>query len=135
MVGGSYGRYSIDDVKAGESVLRASREQRIDIPRQTLHDQINGKVVHGTKPGPKPLLSIAEETELLRSKSTGAPTKKRKTTAESIRHFIICWAWLSSRSAGAAPVGKDGEPEVSINSDECCVCFCTFKEDRREGTG
>ena len=50
MVGGSYGRCSIDAVKAGESVLRASREQRIDIPRQTLHDQINGKVVHGTKP-------------------------------------------------------------------------------------
>ena len=55
---------ALDAVKEDESVFRASREQGIGIPRQTFHDQINGKVVHGTKPGPKPLLSFAEETEL-----------------------------------------------------------------------
>ena len=27
-------------------------------------DGVKGKVVQGTKPGPKPLLSIADETEL-----------------------------------------------------------------------
>ena len=40
-----------------------------------------------------------------------------------------------SSSAGVASVGKDGEPGVSNISDECCVYFCRFQEDRREGTG
>ena len=55
---------ALNAVKEGERVLRASREH--GVPRQTLRDQINGKVVHGTKSGPKPLLSNAEETELLK---------------------------------------------------------------------
>ena len=34
------------------------------MPRQTLGDRVSGKVVHGTKPGPKPFLTSVEENEL-----------------------------------------------------------------------
>jgi len=34
-------------------------------PQSTLHDQISGKVSHGDKPGPKPLLTAAEESEFV----------------------------------------------------------------------
>ena len=53
---------ALDAVKNGESVLRAAREH--GVPRQTLRDRVNGRVVHGTKPGPKPFLSNTEENEL-----------------------------------------------------------------------
>lgn len=53
---------ALDAVKNGESVLRAAQEN--GVTRQTLRDQVNGKVVHGTKPGPKPFLLSAEENEL-----------------------------------------------------------------------
>ena len=33
------------------------------VPKSTLHDRISGKVCHGDKPGPKQLLSPAEEEE------------------------------------------------------------------------
>lgn len=33
------------------------------VPKSTLHDRISGKVCHGKKPGPKQLLSPAEEEE------------------------------------------------------------------------
>ena len=54
---------ALDAVKNGESVLRAAQEH--GVPRQTLCDQVYGRVVHGTKPGPNPFLSNAEENELL----------------------------------------------------------------------
>ena len=54
---------ALEAVKSGSiSVLRAAREH--GVPRQTLRDRVNGKVVHGTNPGPKPFLSSAEEKEL-----------------------------------------------------------------------
>ena len=34
------------------------------VPRSTLKDRLSGRVRHGTKPGPKPYLSIQEESEL-----------------------------------------------------------------------
>ena len=34
------------------------------VPRSTLKDRLSGRVVHGTKPGPRPYLSTGEETEL-----------------------------------------------------------------------
>jgi len=33
------------------------------VPVSTLHDRISGKVSHGDKPGPKPLLLVVEEQE------------------------------------------------------------------------
>ena len=53
---------ALDAVKSGVSVMRAAREH--GVPRQTLRDRVSGKVLHGTKPGPKPYLSPVEEKEL-----------------------------------------------------------------------
>ena len=54
----------MDAVKKGQlSVLRAPVQY--DIPRTTLHDQISGRVVHGTNPGIKPYLNKAEEKNLV----------------------------------------------------------------------
>ena len=46
----------------GIAILRAANEH--GVPRTTLQDRILGKVVHGTKPGPKPYLEQIEESEL-----------------------------------------------------------------------
>ena len=43
-------------------VLCAS--QLYKIPKTTLHDRISGKVLHGSKPGPKPYFSPTEEREM-----------------------------------------------------------------------
>jgi len=38
--------------------------QMLRIPPSTLKDRLRGQVAHGSKPGPKPYLSAAEEQEL-----------------------------------------------------------------------
>ena len=43
------------------TVLRAAK--KCGVPKSTLNDWISGKMNHGDKPGPKPLLSAAEESE------------------------------------------------------------------------
>ena len=53
---------AIAAVKEGTAILRAAKEH--DVPRTTLQDRILGKVVHGTKPGPRPYLEPIEENEL-----------------------------------------------------------------------
>lgn len=47
---------------SGVSVKRAACGH--GVPRQTLRDWVSGKVIHGTKSGPKPYLSPVEEKEL-----------------------------------------------------------------------
>ena len=49
-------------VKGGSSIKRAAEEHWV--PASTLRDRISGRVVHGTKPGPRPYLSTTEEAEL-----------------------------------------------------------------------
>ena len=80
---------ALDAVKNGESAsLRAARENGVS--RQTLSDRVSGKVVHGTKPGPKPLLSKAEETELsnflldVAKAGYGKSRKQVKNLAEAV---------------------------------------------------
>ena len=46
---------AIRAVNSGVPVKRAAEEHCV--PRTTLRDRLSGKVVHGTKPGPKPYLS------------------------------------------------------------------------------
>ena len=46
----------------GTAILRAANEH--GVPQTTLQDRILCKVVHGTKPGPKPYLEPVEEREL-----------------------------------------------------------------------
>ena len=42
-------------------ILQAAKKH--GVPKSTLHDRISGKVCHGNKPRPKPLLSSIEESE------------------------------------------------------------------------
>ena len=49
-------------VKDGGGVNRAAHDH--GVPSSTLKDRLSGKVVHGTKPGPKPYLNSTEEKEL-----------------------------------------------------------------------
>ena len=54
---------AIDAVKDGTmGVLCAAKQY--GVPQQTLGDQVSGKVIHGTNPGPKPFLTAVEEKEL-----------------------------------------------------------------------
>ena len=53
---------AISAVKSGVPVKRAAEEH--GVPRTTVRNRLSGRVVHGTKPGPKPYLSNDEEKEL-----------------------------------------------------------------------
>ena len=56
-----------------EAVIRAVKEDKMtvlhasqlhNIPKTTLHDRISGKVLHGSKPGPKPYFLPTDEKEM-----------------------------------------------------------------------
>jgi len=42
-------------------ILQAAKKH--DVPKSTLHDRISGKVCHGDRPEPKPLLSSIKESK------------------------------------------------------------------------
>ena len=48
------------------------------VPKSTLHDRISGKVSHGVKPGPKPLLSVVEFANFLVEVAQAGYGKTRK---------------------------------------------------------
>ena len=60
------------------------------VPKTSLHNRIKGRVVHGVKPGPKPYLSMEEETELAEfaieaaSVGCGQTRKQIMTIAENV---------------------------------------------------
>lgn len=49
------------------------------VPRSTLKDRLKGRVVHGTKPGPRPYLDSTEERELVDYLFDAAKTGHGKT--------------------------------------------------------
>ena len=49
--------------QSGISMNRAA--DTYGVPRSTLKDRLCGRVVHGTKPGPRPYLDAKEEGELV----------------------------------------------------------------------
>ena len=51
-----------------------------------LQDRVNGKVIHGTKPGPKPYLSTSEETELSQFLIDVAEAGYEKTRSQVLDH-------------------------------------------------
>ena len=53
---------AIKAVKNGMSLKRAV--EMYGVPSSALRDHISGKVIHGTRPGPRPYLSGEEEKEL-----------------------------------------------------------------------
>lgn len=50
-------------VKEGQSISGAAKQ--FDVSRRTLDDRVKGRVQHGTKPGPKAVLSPEEERGLV----------------------------------------------------------------------
>ena len=79
---------ALEAVKNGSSIKRAALEH--GVPRTTLSDRHLGKVVHGTRPGPKCYLSRDEETELgafiqvVGKLGYGKTRKQVKNIAESV---------------------------------------------------
>ncbi len=53
---------ALEAVKSGSSIKRAALQH--GVPRSTLQDRFNGRVVHGTNPGVRPYLERDEEKEL-----------------------------------------------------------------------
>lgn len=49
-------------VEEGQSINSAARDH--GVPKTTLKDRVSGRIAHGSKPGPKPYLTSAEEKEL-----------------------------------------------------------------------
>ena len=49
-------------VEDGSPINQAARDH--GVPKTTLRDRLSGRVIHGSKPGPKPYLSSSEELEL-----------------------------------------------------------------------
>ena len=47
-------------IKGGCSAKRAAEEH--GVPVSTLRDHISGRVIHGTKPGPRPYLNPTKES-------------------------------------------------------------------------
>ena len=55
------------------------------VPRSTLKDRLNGRVLHGTKPGPRPYLEESEERELVKHLKDCAEIGLGKTRGEVLR--------------------------------------------------
>ena len=80
----------LEAVKQGTPVLRAAL--MYEISKQTLYDRVNGRVKHGTLPGPKPYLSKREESKLaefivsVAAKGYGKTRQQIKGIAENCAH-------------------------------------------------
>ena len=53
---------AMSSVKNGMYIKEAAEQH--GVPTTTLRDRINGRVIHGNNPGPRPYLSMSEEREL-----------------------------------------------------------------------
>ena len=54
----------MDAVSSDNTSINKASEM-YGVPRTTLKDRLSGRVVHGTKPGPKPYLHHSEDRELV----------------------------------------------------------------------
>ena len=83
----------MDRVKKGLTVSAAAR--MCAVPRQTLDDQIKGRVFHGTSPGSSTILSCDEEASLvsyvLYMAYRGFPLTRR---------MVIVFAWAIALRIG-----------------------------------
>ena len=74
---------AMDSVKGGVPIKRAALEY--GVPRTMLSDRVNGRVVHGDKPGPRPYLSQSEEgnlSEFIQAVSqVGFPKTRREASS------------------------------------------------------
>ena len=72
------------------SINRAAMEHAV--PPTTLKDRLSGRVKHGTKPGPKPYLSLKEEVELVHflvNCSKMGYGKTRRQVLQMVKEIVI----------------------------------------------
>jgi hypothetical protein len=108
---------AISAVKSGVTVKRAADDH--GVPVSTLRDRISGRVVHGTKPGPKPYLSGEEEKELSSFLKSCANVGYGKT-----RKDVLCVAQSVASAKGLLKGNKmssgwwirflERQPELSL---------------------
>ena len=72
---------AMDDVTTGRCSANGAAKKH-GVPPSTLKDRLSGRIVHGTKSGPKPYLSAAEEEELAGELISAANIGYGKTRAE-----------------------------------------------------
>ena len=89
------------------------------VPRSTLKDRLSGRVKHGTKPGPKPYLTVEEEAELTSHLLQAADIGFGKTRRD-VKCIVETYARQKSTLKGSAI--SDGRwnkylkrnPEISL---------------------
>ena len=74
---------ALDEVREGRQGLNQAA-RNFSVPRSTLRDRLAGRVVHGTKSGPKPYLSKEEEEELVTFLKQASAVGYGKTKKEII---------------------------------------------------
>ena len=92
---------AISAVKNGMTIKRPAKEH--GVPPSTLRDRINGRVVHGTKPGPRPYLSLDEEKELgsfLKSCANLGYSKTRRAVMHIVQSAVAEKGLLKELSTG-----------------------------------
>ena len=60
--------------------------KKFSVPQKTLGDRTSGKVVHGTKPGSQPYLSMKEESEFAEFSAKAGYGKSRKQVKSIAEH-------------------------------------------------
>ena len=115
---------AMDDVTTGRCSANGAAKKH-GVPPSTLKDRLSGRIVHGTKSGPKPYLSAAEEEELAGELISAANIGYGKTRAEVLtiveRHVEL----KEDVSLKAARVThgwwqkfKERNPSVSLRSGD-----------------
>ena len=110
---------AMEAVSNGSSVRKAAVDYCA--PRSTLHDRIYGKVIHGTKSGPRKYLTSLEEEQLvshLRNCSSIGYGKSRKDTLALVQAAVnkkgfntqVSPSWLKSFAAR--------HPELTLKTGE-----------------
>ena len=55
---------ALNEFNKGELTI-SKIAKKFQVPKTTLHNRISGRVIHGTKPGPRPYLQADEEAVLV----------------------------------------------------------------------
>ena len=110
---------ALEAVSKGSTVRRAAEDY--GVPRSTLHDRIRGRVIHGTKSGPRKYLTSMEEEQLvshLQNCSSIGYGKSRKDTLALVQAVIdkkgidtqVSSSWLKSFASR--------HPELTLKTGE-----------------
>ena len=99
------------------------------MPRTTHQDHISGRVIHGIKPGPKPYLNKAEESELaefLEVTSSVGYGKTRKEIMGIVEATAQEKGLLRKKkiSQGWFCCFIEHQPQLALRKGDCTAFFC-----------